>query len=94
MAICAAAVSLLTVMDVVAEGGRHAPLGATPAGAALYLHIPDKMIAGHTYHGVAVTDRPAPFGAISDRTVYLATGSVSVSIPATAAIPPGMNRAL
>ncbi len=92
MAICAAAVSFLAVMDVTVEGGHAAPLGATPAEAALYLHIPDKMIAGQTYHGVAVTDRPAPFGAISDRTVYLATGSVAVSIPATAVIPPGMNH--
>ncbi|MDE0091149.1 MAG: hypothetical protein OXP12_07330 [Thaumarchaeota archaeon] len=92
MAICAAAVSFLTVMDMIAGGGHAAPLGASQAEAILYLHIPDKMIAGQTYHGVAVTDRPAPFGAISDRTVHLATGSVSVSIPATAVIPPGMNH--
>jgi len=92
MAICAAAVSFLTVMDVIAGGEHAAPLGASPAEAVLYLHIPDKMIAGQTYHGVAVTDRPAPFGTVSDRTVYLATGSTSVDIPATAVIPPGMNH--
>lgn len=90
--ICAAAISILTVMDMIAEGGHAAPLGAAPAEAMLYLHIPDKMIAGHTYQGVAITDRPAPFGTISDRTVHLATGSTSVSIPATAVIPPGMNH--
>ena len=94
MAICAAAVSFLTVMDMIAGGGHTAPLGATLAEAMLYLHIPDKMIAGHTYHGVAVTDRPAPFGSVSDRAVYLATGSMSVSIPATTAIPPGMNHGI
>ncbi|MCE2498687.1 MAG: hypothetical protein J4F28_06850, partial [Nitrosopumilaceae archaeon] len=77
---------------MIAEGGHTAPLGAVPAEAMLYLYIPDKMIAGHTYHGVAITDRPAPFGAISDRTVHLATGSTSVRIPATAVIPPGMNH--
>ena len=92
MAICAAAISFLTVMDMIAGGGHAEPFGASSAEAMLYLHIPDKMIAGQTYHGVAITDRPAPFGAISDRTVYLATGSVSVSIPATAVIPPGMNH--
>ena len=94
MAMGAAAVSFLTVMDAAAEGGRAAPLGAAPAEAMLYLHIPDKMIAGQTYQGVAVTDRPAPFGTISGRTVHLATGSTSVSIPATAVIPPGMNHGL
>ena len=92
MAMGAAAVSFLTVMDAIAEGGHAEPFGASSAEAMLYLYIPDKMIAGQTYHGVAITDRPAPFGAISDRTVYLATGSVSVSIPATAVIPPGMNH--
>ena len=95
MAMGAAAVSFLTVMDLTTSaGGYDAPLGATPTEAVLYLHIPDKMIAGQTYHGVAVTDRPASFGAISDRTVYLATGSVSVSIPTTTVIPPGMNHGL
>lgn len=94
MVMGAAAISFLTVMDIITEGGSAASFGATPAEAALYLHIPDKMIAGQTYHGVAVTDRPAPFGAISDRTVYLATGSVSVGIPDTAVIPPGMNHGL
>lgn len=95
MAMGAAAVSFLTVMDLITmEKGYDAPLGVTPAEALLYLHIPDKMIAGQTYHGVAVTDRPASFGAISDRTVYLATGSVSVRIPATTVIPPGMNHGL
>ena len=94
MAICAAAVSFLTLMDIVADGGHAAPFAAAPAEAALYLHIPDKMIAGQTYQGVAITDRPAPFGMLSDRTVHLATSSASVSIPATTAIPPGMNHGI
>ncbi len=95
MAICAAAaVSLLTLVDTAAGGGHAAPFGAAPAEAALYLHIPDKMIAGQTYQGVAVTDRPAPFGAMSDRTIHLATGSASVSIPDTTTIPPGMNHGI
>ena len=94
MAICAAAVSFLTLMDAAASGGHAAPFGAAPAEAALYLHIPDKMIAGQTYQGVAITDRPAPFGIMSDRTVHLATGSASVSIPDTTTIPPGMNHGL
>ena len=93
MAMGAAAVSFLTAVDLTTSaGGYDAPLGATPAEAMLYLHIPDKMIAGQTYQGVAITDRPAPFGDIYDRTVYLATGYQSVSIPATAVIPPGMNH--
>ena len=94
MAICAAAVSFLTLMDAVAGGGHAVPFGAAPAEAALYLHIPDKMIAGQTYQGVAITDRPAPFGVMSDRTVHLATGSASVRIPDTTTIPPGMNHGL
>ena len=95
MAICAAAVSFLTFVDAVAGGDGHAALlGAAPAEAALYLHIPDKMIAGQAYQGVAITDRPAPFGVVSDRTVHLATGSASVSIPATTTIPPGMNHGI
>ncbi len=94
MAICAAAVSFLTIMDAVAGGGHAVSFGATPADAALYLHIPDKMIAGQTYQGVAISDRPAPFGVMSDRTVHLATGSTSVSIPAATTIPPGMNHGL
>lgn len=94
MAICAAAVSFLTLMDAVAGGGHAVPLGASPAEAALYLHIPDKMIAGQTYQGVAITDRPAPFGTMSDRTVHLATGSTSVSIPDTTTISPGMNHGI
>lgn len=95
MAICAAAVSFLTFVDAAAGGDGHAALlGAAPAEAALYLHMPDKMIAGQTYQGVAITDRPAPFGVMSDRIVHLATGSSSVSIPATTTIPPGMNHGI
>lgn len=81
-------------MDAAAGGGHVISFGAARAEAALYLHIPDKMIAGQTYQGVAVTDRPAPFGIMSDRTIHLATGSASVSIPATTAIPPGMNHGI
>ena len=66
--------------------------------AQIYLHIPSKMIAGHTYRGIAVSVAPAGLGGAfgaADTTVHLASGSPAISLPATAVqIPFGRNHAV
>ena len=62
------------------------------AHALLYLHVPDKMIAGQTYHGAVITSSPS--STIGGSTAYLATGSTSIQIPSATTIPYGKNHGL
>ena len=78
------------------------PVPPAAAYAELHLHIPDKMMEGHTYHGVAVTDDPP---SAEDGTVFLAAAAVPptseadatttiISIPHAVTMPAGSNHAL
>jgi len=57
----------------------------------LYLYIPEKMMAGQTYHGAVITDNPAP---LQGGIVHLASGSHNIDIPKTTVIPAGKNHAI
>lgn len=67
--------------------------GGTPT---LYLHIPNKMIAGQSYYGVAVSTEPAGLTiSTADRLVHLASGSPAIELPVSAVeIPIGKNHAV
>ena len=66
--------------------------GSTPT---LYLHIPAKMIAGQTYHGIAVSSEPAGLFNSGDNSVHLASGSPSIMLSSTSVeIPVGKNHAV
>ena len=73
------------------------PASAQLDGSAptLYLHIPAKMIAGQTYHGIAVSSEPAGLFHSGDNSVHLASGSPSIVLPSTSVeIPVGKNHAV
>ena len=91
--------ALLIIIAIIGGGTTTAIHAQTAEPTALadsqiYLHIPSKMIAGHTYQGVAVSAEPAGLWG-ADRTVYLSTGSPSVDLPySTIEIAPGRNHAV
>ncbi|MDE0266397.1 MAG: hypothetical protein OXK17_05160 [Thaumarchaeota archaeon] len=98
-----AAIVLVALAALTAPDLQHSILPVpVPASAqldesapTLYLHIPAKMIAGQTYHGIAVSSEPAGLFHSGDNSVHLASGSPSIMLPSTSVeIPVGKNHAV